>query len=116
MGVGIDTNEKELCLNNVKRDGRGHGRNIFGANRRLHIFKGGMKSIKGGMKSSSERFMSCVGDTIGCSGLYCINSMHVIGKSVDYYVKPRFDDMNNGWWRWRRCGNFFVGGDESADG
>jgi hypothetical protein len=24
MGVGIDMNEKELCLNNVKRDGRGH--------------------------------------------------------------------------------------------
>jgi hypothetical protein len=43
------------------------------------------------MKSSSERLMSCVGDALGCSGLYRINSMHVIGKSVGYYVKPRFD-------------------------
>jgi hypothetical protein len=39
------------------------------------------------MKSVSERFMSCVGNAIGCSGLYHINSMHVIGKSVGYYVK-----------------------------
>jgi hypothetical protein len=58
-----------LCLHDVKRDGRGHGRNIFGANRHLHIFEGGMKS-------SSERFMSCVGDAFGCSGLHRINSRY----------------------------------------